>query len=342
MKTIRLILVFTQLLYLSTTMEAQVSKLGNKNIDIEIYTSFLEKTVLATKSFLQINNADIIKQNESKSQFQVEFYLTETKVKDLNDLTATLGFIAKNEISSKNFEKEMKQLELEKKHLENKKSEYQKELNTITQKDDRYYRFWEELRVIENQLYDIEKELLNYQTENVVTVQLTLFDETYDSYERTINWVNMPGVSADFLITESPRPDQSAQQYMGYQLKYMFTKGKSYANLGAFKEFSDEPVDSMRFKELFVVGFGQDFYSKYFGRGKNKFLNLYTGYNIGGIFATGEQKKATFGYLTPFFGIELFKNKYILFDTRVGYFIPFNYNRNLRGVHYSISFNFVF
>jgi len=47
-------------------------------------------------------------------------------------------------------------------------------------------------------------------------------------------------------------------------------------------------------------------------------------------------------YLAPSIGIEIYKNKYFLIDTKVNYFVPFSYNRNLRGISYNASFNFVF
>ena len=152
----------------------------------------------------------------------------------------------------------------------------------------------------------------------------------------------MPGASYDIFWIENPVKDLSAELYHGYSLKYLFTRGKSYATIGTFKERTSADSDTMRYKELFVFGFGQDFYTRHFGRGKNKFLNLYSGYNMGGVFATADSRTSTFPYLKIFLGVELFKNKYILIDNKVGYFIPFRYNRNLRGISYNVSFNFVF
>lgn len=337
------------LLYFSLIVFLLINKLGFsqnnefvKELNASIYTSFPQKSWAKMKTFINENNPEIIKQTEATSKYYVQFYLKKNAFDKLNQMLPEFGFVSNKEIKTSNYQEDIDRIEIEKKHLNEKKLAYEKEINTMSEKNDRYYRYWEEVRAIDKKIHQLNKELVAFKRKNYYKTSITIYDESYDMTQRTINWVNMPGASADFLVVESPISSQSAKQYLGYQLKYMFTRGKSYANLGAFKEFSEEVEDLNRFKELFFFGFGQDFYSKYFGRGKNKFFNLYTGYNIGGIFATGENKKATFMYLTPYFGIELFKNKYFLLDTRVGYFVPFKYNRNMRGITYNISFNFAF
>jgi hypothetical protein len=113
--------------------------------------------------------------------------------------------------------------------------------------------------------------------------------------------------------------------------------------LGAYKDVSGNPLnDTVRIQEMFQFSFGQDFYPKHFGRGNNKFFNLYTGYSIGGFFATSNTRSQTICNLNAYFGIELFKSRHILIDNRVGYFVPLTYNRDLRGLLYNVSFNFVF
>ena len=72
-------------------------------------------------------------------------------------------------------------------------------------------------------------------------------------------------------------------------------------------------------------------------------MNLYSGYYVGGILATGDKSKASMFCIAPSIGIELFKNKYILLDTKVNYLVPLsNNNSNLRGISYNGSFSFVF
>jgi hypothetical protein len=93
---------------------------------------------------------------------------------------------------------------------------------------------------------------------------------------------------------------------------------------------------------MFAFGFGQDFYSRHLGRGTNKFFNLYSGYTFGGLLASNDAKKNFMGYFAPAIGVELFKNKYVLIDTKVNYLIPFKDVRYTRGLAFNASFNFVF
>ena len=182
----------------------------------------------------------------------------------------------------------------------------------------------------------------SYNKNKLYKIHLNIYDDEVDLTTDGINWVNMPGASFEVLFVETPKPGITTEQYMGYSLKYLITKGKTHFTVGTLKDYSTTVADSAQFKELFHYGFGQDFYTKHFGRGKRKWFNLYTGYNAGGIFATSENGKSALPYLKAFFGLELFKNKYFLIDNKVGYFVPLRHNRNMRGLEYSFSFNFVF
>jgi hypothetical protein len=96
------------------------------------------------------------------------------------------------------------------------------------------------------------------------------------------------------------------------------------------------------FSELFAYSFGQDFYSRHLGRGSRKFLNLYSGYSVGGMVATGRTSKKDIFYIAPSIGLEIYKNKYLLIDSKVNYFIPFMYNKEMRGLSANISLSVVF
>jgi hypothetical protein len=97
--------------------------------------------------------------------------------------------------------------------------------------------------------------------------------------------------------------------------------------------------------EFFTFEFGQDFYTRYFGRGNRKFFNLYSGYAIGGaIINRWDDKNTRFAAFTNLsMGVEILKTKHILIDTKGSYFLPLaDINRNTRGIMLSASFNFVF
>ena len=125
----------------------------------------------------------------------------------------------------------------------------------------------------------------------------------------------------------------------------MFTRGKSYFNLGVYRAIDNNTADTSLINELFMMNFGQDFYPRNFGRGKRRFLNLYTGYQIGGFISNQNNNKNSvfIPNANLSFGVELIKTKHILVDNKVSYFLPLNeLNRNMRGILYQASFNFVF
>lgn len=313
-----------------------------KELEVTVYTSSFEKSKASIKQFVADKKAVILSEYETVKDFEIKFYLNESEFQDLDKLLPEIGYVERRELETNNYNEKIEKIKIERKYLSDRKTAYEKELANMTEKNNRYYQYWEEVRYIDKKVFELDTELKELESKNLYKVKISLYDETVDLTDRTINWVNMPGASFDMLFVENPVSSLSAQQYMGYSLKYMFTRGKSYAYLGGLKEFSPEVADDTRYKELFTFGFGQDFYSRYFGRGKNRFLNLYTGYNLGGMFATSETTFKFIFHMTPFFGIELFKNKYVLLDTRVGYFVPFAHNRNMRGIYTTASFNFVF
>lgn len=71
----------------------------------------------------------------------------------------------------------------------------------------------------------------------------------------------MPGVEYSYLDIEVHTTGLSAEYYQGYFLQYLFNKGKSFAILGVYKNTDIAKTDNMAFSEMFLLGFGQDFYS---------------------------------------------------------------------------------
>jgi len=328
-------------IFLFSNIFAQENSLVQE-LDISVYSTSFKESTTKIKNFIAEKNVAIIYELESKDEYEINFFVNTSDFEALEKILPDLGYLSKKELTSSNYNDKIYLIEKEQKYLQEQKAAYEKEISLMEVKDNRYYTYWENVREIDKTLFELDNDLQEYKAKNMYNVRIIIYDDVVDLTDNYINWVNMPGASADMLFIESPISNLSAGQYMGYSLKYMFTKGKTYAKIGTLKEFSPEVADSTRYKELFTFSFGQDFYSRYFGRGKNRFFNLYTGYNVGGMFATGEINTKFIFHLTPFFGVELFKNKYVLFDTRVGYFVPFTYNRNLRGIYTSASLNFVF
>lgn len=311
-------------------------------INISVNSAFFERSKSSLDKFIKKSSSKIIRIDEQTTSMTAEFFMKEEYLKELDSLVNVVGFLRDKNLTTSSFNAEIKRLDTELEYLEQKQKAYETELKTITQKDTRYYDYWQELRNIEKRVFEIKNEKITYQGDKAYRIIFSIYDDTVDFTAGDINWVNMPGASFDMLFVENPVSNVSASQYMGYSMKYLITRGKSHFSLGALKEFSTEVEDSTRYSELFHFGFGQDFYTKHFGRGKRKWLNLYSGYNVGGIFATGQSTKSLIPYADAYLGLEIFKNQYILFDNKVGYFIPFRDNRNLRGISYNFSFNFVF
>jgi hypothetical protein len=174
--------------------------------------------------------------------------------------------------------------------------------------------------------------------ENVNYVGITVSEEYNSTMDYESSWVNMPGIEYSHLWVEQPKDGVTPQAMHGVSLKYMFNTGKSYGILGLYKNYGA----ATQINEAYLFAFGQDFYSRRMGRGQRKFLNLYTSLNAGVYVLSGEGQRSASWFINPFLGVEIFKNKYFLIDNKVGYFLPYRDNRDMRGLLYNVSFNFVF
>lgn len=203
---------------------------------------------------------------------------------------------------------------------------------------------------LESELYD-KRESLRKKNRNlsegyasIGTVNLNFYlmrDET-SPRQTKVRFVNMPGFEYSFLMVGNPKPGFSASYYNGYNLKYLFTRGKTFITLGVFKAKDVAATDSTTLTDAFNISFGQDFYSRHFGRGARKCFNMYSGYNVGFMAFRGETTSTKTIYVSPTVGVELFKNRFVLWDLRGSYYLPFKHNYDLRGWQFSTSFNVAF
>lgn len=343
MKKIKILLA---IILISSSLSAQKKDFFLTDIRATIYSSVFDESKEKLNLFIKKSNAEIIEIDEKQDVMEAEFYLTERFIKELDTLIENLGHLNNKKTKTNNFNERVKEINMKIKYHESKKQAYEDEIKSMDKKEkryyDKYYTYWDIIRNIEKTIFNLKKDLSAFRADKKYKISITIYDDTIDLTNQKVNWVNMPGVSAEILFVENPLANLSAEQYMGYSLNYLITKGKTHFTLGVLKKFSNEEENDLRYNELFHFGFGQDFYTKHFGRGKRQWFNLYTGYNMGGIFATSETSKRTLPYMKVFIGFEFFKNKYILIDNKVGYFIPFKHNKNLRGISYSFSLNFVF
>lgn len=311
-------------------------------INITVRTLDFQNSVEKLNRFIRLNNAVVQSRNESRKLVDVTLLFTGVHVKLVEDFADSLGMIFNKRINSINNLEKIADLKNEIAYLKKNKLSYDVLMEKIDAKSEKYTTFWAEARAIDEKIFTRERELALMEQRNDLFVANLRLEDEVSSPERTdIAFVNMPGAEFSYLKIENPKKGISSKDYSGYFLKYLFTRGKSFALLGAFKS-NATITDSTEWGELFVIGFGQDFYSRHFGDGNQSYFNLYSGYVLGYAYITNKTGKEDVFYISPTIGLELYKNKYVLWDSKVSYFVPFSYNNNLRGISYSTSFNFVF
>ena len=301
----------------------------------------------AALAFVRRRASLLQRQEETPSELVAEFALPLRAVPALDSLAATLGYVLINNLNRQNLAPRRQELrdEIRADSLRLRRLPAPPAAGPADDRSDpRQQADNLEASLRRNRL--ALNALNNHESQAYVT--LRLFDEiSFPVANNKVNFVNMPGVEVGLLRLENPRAGLSANAYRGYSIKYLFTRGKSYVNLGIYKPLTANanPRDSAFVNELAVINFGQDFYPRNFGRGRRRYLNLYTCYQIGGFIANRNQESRNeFVFnINPGLGLELIKTKHILLDTKVSYFVPLNReSRNLRGLLVQGAFNFVF
>ena len=335
---------FWLLLFICTSINAQVDSLYvSTTVNVDIIAMDYNGSRIKLNNFIKTNAIKVHDQNESQVNIYLYALISEKQYEAIEKLFPDLGFVVTKKLDTESNYDKVKEIEHEIKYLKSKKASYTDFLEKLNEKSEKYTTIWQQIKEIDESIYNKEKELLLYnKKENIIKLVLNLSEENTTPNETKIAFVNMPGIEYAYLKIGSPNSAISSNAYQGFFVKYLFTRGKTFATAGEFKSINAHKTDTSQFTEMFLIGVGQDFYTRHLGRGKRKFLNLYSGYTAGGIIATNNTKRANIFFITPSVGVELFKNKYVLFDTKVSYFIPFQYNRNLTGISYSASFNFVF
>lgn len=319
--------------------DSKISEISN-----DVYAIDYAESRAAILRYVERSGVKLVYQSERDKMLTVRLIITPESYKSYDSLVNKLGFTSAMNINVNESDTRMKQLELELNFLREKRDSYTELTNKLSPSSSNYIPVWTEIQSTNEKIFEKTREKLNVETtSDIYSVTLTLHDEVTSPENTRVSFVNMPGIEYSYLSIETPQKGISAGYYHGYFLKYLFTRGKSYGNIGIYKNNDISKTDSVAYSELFVLGFGQDFYSRHFGRGSRKFFNLYSGYTAGCILATSEVLSTKYiPYLSPSIGVELYKNKYILIDTKVSYLVPLINSRNMRGISYGASFNFVF
>lgn len=312
------------------------------NISISTFHFAAAKEYLNT--YISFTKPTIIQRNETRREIHVDFKCTLQNYLQLEPELNKMGFIENRKIQSTNTSEKKTSMLNELTFVSNRMQSYEELLKTADNKSAAYITIWNELKILEERKFKIQNDLLQLQSkENLVLVQLSIVDYTSrDNDDEKVYFINMPGIEYNYLMAENSLSDKSSNIYTGIGVKYLFTKGKTYAGLGLYKNQNYSTGDLNSYSELFSLHFGQDFYSRYLGRGTRKFINLYSTYSLGAIFATSPIKKSSYLFVSPGIGIEWYKNNYILIDTKASYMVPLDIEINLRGILMQGSFNFVF
>lgn len=262
------------------------------DIEIDIQTTDFNSSRKKINDFLAANNVKIQSQFESKSLLTLKFNADEQLYRAYDSLLNTLGFISLKKVKSENNADIIAQINHEIAYLKQKKDSYVERLSKTDPKIEAYSSLWNETKQIEEKIFFKESELIRFgKKDHVFSVKVDINDEVTSPGNTRISFVNMPGFEYSYLNIESPKPGLSAASYNGYFLKYLFTKGKSYATFGAYTNRNIKDEDSSTISEMFLIGFGQDFYSRHLGRGSRKFFNLYSGYTIGGALTSSKKQQ---------------------------------------------------
>ena len=323
--------------------EATASYATQKNLTVAV-TKYAEARNTLT-AFIRQRAVRVQKQEETPEQLTAEFAMPARDLFKLDSLCAGLGYVLENNLNTNDLSSQVAMLRAEEQRTGAQVAAGQQETEKLS-KDDRDDRRRDAERAT-NRLADLRQQLATIEARTgQAYVTLRLYDEvSFPTGNRRISFVNMPGVEFGYLRLDNPRIGLTSPAYQGYSLKYLVTRGKSYLNLGVYKPTVANTTDEQFINELFVINFGQDFYPRNFGRGRRKYFNLYTSYQVGGFIVNrnNDQGSQFIPNLNLGLGVELLKTRHVLFDVKASYFVPLNdHSRDLRGVLGQAAFNFVF
>ncbi|MBO2008039.1 hypothetical protein [Hymenobacter negativus] len=309
-------------------------------------TKFPEARTALT-AFIRKRSVRVQKQEETPSQLKAEFALPKSDLVRLDSLTTAMGFVLENNLNAHDLGGRVGELSAEEQRDVTQLATLQQQLGTAAGSKDERAELRREVERTTNRLADLRQQLAAINGHaGQAYVSLRLYDEvSFPTGNRRVSFVNMPGVEYGYLRLDNPKVGLTSSVYQGYALKYLVTRGKSYLNLGVYRPTEKNSTDEDFVNELFVINFGQDFYPRNFGRGRRRYLNLYTSYQLGGFILNRNSDKGNefIPNLNLGLGLEILKTRHILLDTKASYFVPLNdRSRDLRGVLGQASFNFVF
>ncbi len=310
--------------------------------NIVMANSEMEKII--GKYNLVINTANI---NNSARTGDYQVFASDENLFAVIAEIERLGLTDLKEIKSINFTAAVESTTFDLEHLKKQKEIYGGELSLMNKSDESYNELFAKERDLDERIYGTEKEIRDLVTGtrySVVSVKLSERKiQDLDSRDEFGGFINMPGAETKILVFENSDDPALSSAYVGGSLRYMFTKGRMYALIGVMKPVEKGSGDDA-VSDIVTYSFGKDFYPRYFGQGRNTFFNPFSGLEIGGLILTSKNDTQHMAFLEPHIGVEIFKNKYVIVDTRVGYVFPLDeeFIKSRRGLTANLSINFVF
>ena len=320
---------------------SQIESLKTMSLEVEIIVHDQNKAKTELKSFFAEHKVVPELLNEYQSHFTSHFVLSEDSYYQFVEKIEKWGAIKSRKTQSVNYSDKLATVNMDIDRLEKEKAGYETLLDRVEVNSDSHVKYWEKLEETKLTLRKRIKEREAFEGSNKkFNVNIKVKEEKNLTNEPDFSFVNMPGIQYSYLFLDNSVGQAFPESMSGYAIKYLLNRRKTYLELGLFR--SNQSAESLDYDELYKFGLGQDFYSTHLGRGTRKFLNLYSGLNLGVFVLTGKETNLTSWYATPSIGLEIFKTRNFLLDTKSGYFLPFQENRNMRGVLVEASLNVVF
>ncbi len=320
---------------------SQIDSLKTISLDVVILVTNLEKTQKELDTFFENNNIVPDLLNQFTHLFESSFVLTQNTYYVFVDQIENWGVITSRKVTSTNYTEKLHAVNQEIARIEKQIEEYHSFIKEVDVKSGNHVKYWERLEFAKVALQEqkvLQKEYLA--SNQRFKVKLRIGVASHVANRPDFSFINMPGIQYSYFIPTNSDAETYPQNMNGYSIKYILNRRKTYLELGLFR--TDRTNDNIKYNELYKFGIGQDFYSVHLGRGTRQFMNLYSGFKIGTFILTGNEDRLISWYGTPSIGVEIYKHKNILIDTKAGYFLPFKENRNMRGFLIETSFNLLF
>ena len=294
---------------------------------------------------LRIGKTDI---NNTLRKGEYILFADPALLSEVIERTERLGSTELKKIETLNHAATIKQFRFDLAYLTEQKKLFRHDLEINDPTGSVYKELFNRERELDKQIYEKNRELMILEEEiDRSTITLDFHEKSaqdLESRDGFTDFINMPGFETKFFNLENPGSQGMSDRYLGGSLRYMFTKGRSYFLIGILKPLDGTGGGQDLINDIVIYGIGKDFYPRYFGQGRNTFLNPFSGFEAGGMVLTSDSGIDHIFTVEPHIGVELFKNKYVIIDARIGYLFPLDEEKvkSHRGFTQNLSINIVF